>query len=116
MKNLFHDILDMKGVHGLIHLSDDGKVLFESFKSGKPYLQRSQSSWTSLFEALGLFTEMDIMFDNGRCYLRKAENGYLVISMSSTVSIAMIKLSCDIVVPQLKQAKTGGGLRAFFRR
>ncbi len=115
MKNLFHDILDMNGVHGLVLLSDAGKILFESLDSGQFDFQRSQSSWKIIIDSLGEFQEMDLVFDRGRCYLRRTDNGYLLISMGMMVSVAMVKLNCDIILPQLKKAKTGG-LRSFFRR
>jgi hypothetical protein len=114
MKNLFHDILDMDGVHGLVLLSENGKILFESLEGGKFSPQRSQSSWKTIIDSLGDFHEMDLVFESGRCYLRRTENGYLMISMGMTVSVAMVKLSCDIILPQLKKAKAGG-LRSFFR-
>lgn len=115
MKNLFHDILDMDGVHGLVLLSEDGKVLFESFESGQFDSQRSMMSLKAVLEALGEFHEISLVLEKGRCYLRQTGNGYLIISMDGLASAAMIKLSCDIIMPQLKKSKTGG-LRSFFRR
>jgi hypothetical protein len=117
MKNLFHDILDMDGVHGVVLLSENGKILFESLDGGQFSPQRSQLSWKTIIESLGAFHEMDLVFDRGRCYLRQTETGYLMISMGPMVSVSMIKLSCDIILPQLKKEKTGGGgFRSFFRR
>jgi hypothetical protein len=117
MKNLFHDILDMDGVHGLVLLSENGKILFESLDSGRFSPQRSQLSWKTIIESLGDFHEMDLVFDRGRCYLRQTESGYLLISMGPLVSVSMIKLSCDIILPQLKKDKSvGSGFRSFFRR
>jgi hypothetical protein len=115
MKNIFHDILEMDGVHGLVLLSDTGKILFESLDGGQFSPQRSQMSWKTLIESLGDFHEMDLVFERGRCYLRRTETGCLIISMGPVVSVAMIKLSCDIILPQLKKAKSVSGFRAFFR-
>ena len=115
MKNLFHDILDMDGVHGLVLLSENGKVLFESLDGDQFSPQRSALSWKEIIDSLGYFHEMDLVFDHGRCYLRQTEGGYLIISMGPMVSVAMIKLSCDIILPQLKKKKAASGLRSFFR-
>ena len=115
MKNLFHDILDMEGVHGLVLLSENGKVLFESVADGQFSPQRSTLSWKAIIDSLGYFQEMNLVFEYGRCYLRQTDNGYLIISMGPMVPVAMIKLSCDIILPQLKKKKTGGGFRSFFR-
>ena len=114
MKNLFHDILEMDGVHGLVLLSDTGKILFESL-DGRFSPQRSQMSWKTLIDSLGDFHELDLVFEHGRCYLRRTETGCLIISMGPMVSVAMIKLSCDIILPQLKKSKSLGGFRSFFR-
>ena len=115
MKDLFHDILDMDGVHGLVLLSETGKILFESLDGNQFSPPRSQLSWKAIIDSLGDFHEMDLVFEQGRCYLRRTETGYLIISMGPIVSVAMIKLSCDIILPQLKKTKTSGGFRSFFR-
>jgi hypothetical protein len=36
--------------------------------------------------------------------------------MGPLVSIAMVKLNCDIILPQLKIDKPGGKLKGLFRR
>jgi hypothetical protein len=115
MKNLFHDILDMDGVHGLVLLSEEGSVLFESFESGQFSPQRSKMSLKAILASLGDCREMSLLLEKGRCYLRRTENGFLIVSMEGKASVAMIKLSCDIILPQLKKVKTGG-FRSFFRR
>lgn len=114
MKNLFHDILNMDGVHGLVLLSENGKILFESLDDGQFSPRHSQSGWKAIIDKLNYFNEMDLVFENGRCYLRRTDNGYLMVSMGPAVSVAMVKLSCDIILPQLKKAKSGG-FRSLFR-
>lgn len=114
MKNLFHDILEMDGVHGLVLLSETGKILFEALDGGQFSPRHSQTSWKTIIDTLGDFHEMDLVFERGRCYLRRTESGYLIISMGVAVSVSMVKLNCDIILPQLKKAKSGG-LRSFFR-
>jgi hypothetical protein len=59
--------------------------------------------------------EADFVFDNGRIYLRHTENGYLIVSMQSFASIAMVKLNCDILLPQINSAKSKG-LKALFKK
>jgi hypothetical protein len=115
MKNLFHDILDMDGVHGLVLLSENGKILFESLDGNQFSSKLSTLSWKSIVDSLGDFNELDLVFEHGRCYLRRTETGYLIISMGPMVSVSMIKLSCDIILPQLKKPKASGGFRSFFR-
>ncbi len=114
MEKIFEDILNMDGVHGLVLLSDEGKVLFESLDESRFIPQKSRLSWKMIIESLDQFQEMDLVFEEGRFYIRKTEKSYLLISMSLNVSMAMVKLNCDIMIPELKKQKSGKGLRRFF--
>jgi hypothetical protein len=115
MDKIFQDILSMDGVHGLVLLSDEGKVIFESLDDTKFLPEKSRLSWKMIIDSLDEFREMDLVFEEGRFYIRKTDSGYLMISMGRQVSIAMVKLNCDIVVPELKNAKAGKGLKRFFK-
>jgi hypothetical protein len=42
--------------------------------------------------------------------------GYLVILMALFVPIAMIRLNCDILLPLLRQSKSGGKFGLFFKK
>ena len=117
MENIFQEILDMYDVHGLVLVSPEGKILFESFKHGKTNLDANNFDWLSLVDSLGEFQEADLVFSKGRFYIRKTGSGYLMISMNDNAAMAMVKLSCDIIIPQLVKVKPAkGGLRGFFRR
>lgn len=105
MRDIFKDILSMDGVHGLVLLSSEGRVLFESLDKNRFAPQHSNLSWLMLIESLNDFEEVDMVFEQGRFYIRKIETGFLMISMSEGVSIAMVKLNCDIVLPDLKKSK-----------
>lgn len=114
MKHLFRDILELEGVHGLVLLSESGQILFDSFAGERSRLHRSEMHWKNIINSFSDFNEMDLVFQHERCYLRRTENRFLMISMELTVCSSMIKLSCDIILPQLTKAKTKGGLRLFF--
>jgi hypothetical protein len=117
MENIFQEILDMYDVHGMVLVSPEGRILFESFKQGKTNLDPNNFDWLTLVDSLGEFQEADLVFSRGRFYIRKTGTGYLMISMNESASMAMVKLSCDIIIPQLAKAKPAkGGLRSFFRR
>jgi hypothetical protein len=115
MEAHFKDIMAIKGVQGVILLDADGKVVFESVPSLRTEMRQRYTNWKKLIDTLGNIREADFVFDNGRVYLRQSENGYLIISMQSFASIAMVKLNCDILLPQLKYDKSKG-LKALFRR
>lgn len=104
----------MDGVHGLIFLSEDGKILFESLDNSDFAPEKSTSSWKMILDSLENFHEMDLVFEGGRFYMLKTASGILIISMNLSVSISMIKLNCDIILPELKKAQSGKGLKRFF--
>ncbi len=105
----------MDGVHGIVLLSEEGKVLFESLDDTMFLPEKSRLSWNMIIESLERFREMDLVFEKGRFYIRKTEGGYLMISMGRHVSIAMVKLNCDILVPELTNVKPDKGLKKFFK-
>lgn len=104
----------MDGVHGIILLSNDGKVLFESIDKDHFSKDKSESSWKMIIDKLKDFEKMDLVFENGRFYLLKTESCIVLISMNLSVSIAMVKLNCDIILPELKKLQSGKGLKRFF--
>jgi hypothetical protein len=52
----------------------------------------------------------------GRLYLRKTHDGFMIVRMQLIASIAMVKLNCDILLPQLKSTGNSKGLKGFFKR
>ena len=115
MEAYFKDIIAIKGVQSIILLDAGGKVVFESASALRTEKKQRYTNWKKLIDTLGRIREADFVFDNGRVYLRQSENGYLIISMQSFASIAMVKLNCDILLPQLKNDKNKG-LKSLFRR
>ncbi len=115
MEEYFKEIIAINGVQGVILLDDAGKVVFESVAALRTGIKQRYTNWKKLLDTVGNIREADFVFDNGRVYLRKTENGYLLVSMQSFASIAMVKLNCDILLPQLKSDKSKG-LKALFRR
>lgn len=116
MDDLFRDIRNIPGVQSVILLTADGKVEFESITGRGAGIGKRYMSWRRLLGAMDNAREADFVFENGRIYLRQTVGGYLLISMQSHASIAMVKLNCDIVLPQLKHQKSSKGLKGFFKR
>lgn len=87
---------------GLALIGENGQLIYESLGDGQSRPRRSQLWWKTLIESLGDFCEMDFVFEHGRCYLRKTDCGCLIIGMGPMASMAMVKLNCDIILPQLK--------------
>lgn len=115
MRELFNDILHTEGVSGMMLFSLKGDLIFKEFKS--PVNEDpEQRDWSSFIESLQGMRETDLVFEKGRIYIRKTEIGYLVILMALFVPIAMIRLNCDILLPVLKQSKSGKKLGRFFKK
>ena len=114
MDKLFEDILNMDGVHGLVLMSEEGKVLFESLDKKHFQAQKSTLSWKMILDSLDEVDEVDLVYEKGRVYIVKTGSGFLLISMGLHVSMAMVKLNCDIVIPELRKNKAGKGLKRFF--
>jgi len=115
MKELFKNILKMDGVRGVLLLSFEGGVLFERHSEPFP-LPSAKQEWLGLVAALDGTREADIIYQNARIYVRRSEIGYLLILMSPFVSVAMLRLNCDILLPSLKPSQEPKGIKKFFKK
>jgi len=115
MEALFKDIADINGVQSITLIDMSGKISYEAANAQLAGVKQRYTNWKKLIDVLENTREADFVFDNGRVYLRRTDNGYLLVSMQSFASIAMVKLNCDIVLPQLKNEKTKG-LKGLFKR
>lgn len=116
MKNLLSDVLNINGVNGVILLSGSGEILFDSFEGKRPDISQKFINWKKLIDVIKNAREADFVFQNGRIYLRQTNDGYLLTSMQLSASIAMVKLNCDILLPQLTTDKKNTGIKGFFKR
>ena len=116
MRDLFNDVMDIKGVKGIVLLSGEGKVLYDTDANNKTNTGKPYANWNKLLVSLGEAREAEFLFENGRLYLRKTHDGFMVIRMQLMASIAMVKLNCDILLPQLKNTANSKGLKGFFKR
>ncbi len=116
MQDIFRDIINMDGVYGLVFFSRAGEVMFASIDPHWVSLPQDYRDWDKLLPVLQKMREADFVYDNGRLYLRATDQGYLLVIMGPVVSIAMVKLNCDIILPQLKSAKPTGKLKGLFKR
>jgi len=116
MKDLLKDVLSIKGVQGIILLSGEGNIIFDSMEGNRSGKNQTFSNWKKLIDVLKNAREADFVLENGRFYIRQTHDGYLLISMQLLASIAMIKLNCDILLPHLKSTKSNKGIKGFFKR
>ena len=115
MKDVFKDIVKMDGVDAVLLISKDGTAIFESASSDGPHPPRKRD-WLGLVSALNGVREADVIYRNARIYIRRSEIGYLLIMMSPAVSMAMLRLNCDIILPSLKPVPEQKGIKKFFKK
>ena len=115
MRELFDDILKIEGVKGLILISFSGDVLFRELHQS--ILEQAENqNWELFIESLADLRETDLIFDKGRLYIRRTDIGYLIILIGSFVSIALMRLQCDILMPSLKPDKSNKRVRRLFKK
>ena len=113
MRKLFRDILGIDGVNGVMLFSFKGDLIFKEFRSSVNEEPEGRE-WSFFIDSLEGMRETDLVFKNGRIYIRKTEIGYIVILMALFVPIAIIRLNCDIILPSLKPFKSGKKIGRFF--
>jgi hypothetical protein len=101
MKSLFRDILDIEDVHGVIFLSLDGKLVFKEFVSHPPQ-KLEYINWRLFIRSLNGLREAELIFENRRFFIKQAPSGYIFVTMGETASAEMVRLNCDILVPNLE--------------
>ncbi len=115
MKELFKDILKMEGVKGVLLLSLKGDIVFKDF-STRLHEKLESRDWKHFVDSLSGIRETDLVYENARIYIRKTGSGYLLILMDFFVSAAMVRLSCDILLPALKPVKGSKGFKRLFKK
>ena len=109
MSALFDDLLAVEGVKGVMFFSAAGELLFE--KSGAGGMDKAAArDWQALLVSLDGAREADLIFEMGRLYIRKADEGMLVVTMERIAPAAMIRLNCDVLLSEMKNHKGSGQL------
>lgn len=114
MQELFKEILALQGVRGVMLISLTGEILYEEF--GPPIDNLVQSrDWRLFLKTMAAVNEMDLVFADGRLYGRRTTRGYILVVSSQFAPSAMIRLHCDILIPELAKIKPKKKKR-FFKR
>lgn len=115
MKKRFKDILDLEDVQGVLFFSFEGKVIFSEFLS-RLSEKFKVINWLLFIYTLNGIQEAEFIFENNRCYIRRAKAGYILVIMGKIALIEMVRLHCDILLPALEQQKKKPkGLGRFFK-
>ena len=115
MKKYFTDILSLAGVQGALFLTADGDVQIAEFTESAS-APAKDLDWKALTTAIHRLREIDMLYEKHRIYIRRSDSGHLVVVADPSVSGAMLRLNCDIVLPALKQTGSKGALKRFFKK
>jgi hypothetical protein len=110
MRARLQELLEIDHIVGVMFISFQGDTLCEAFAPHAPTDVSSGEGWAQLVQSFAGIHEADLIFENKRFYLRKADSGYLLVIMETYAPAAMVRLSCDTIVPSLgngDRIKTG---------
>jgi len=116
MKDLFNNILGIEDVQGVMLFSFEGRVLFGELLPPQAEGLEKADFWPEFVKALKGIREADLVYENGRLYIRRTALGFLVIPCGAFTPGAMLRLGCDMVLPSLKQADRGKGLKFILKK
>ena len=116
MKEVFKDILSINDVKGALYLDENSEIRIQAYTtSSAPDL--SPHDLSAFINALGTNKESEIHFDNLRLYIRKIETGHILLMTGFNAPMAMVRLNCDVLVPQIKATfEKPSGIGRFFRK
>ena len=110
MDEILEGITKLDGVTGVFLLSGENKLVAQKFSGMKP-LNIANQKWTPSFSMPEKINEAEMIYENGRIFARRVDQGYLLVLMSASAPLSMIKLDCDVACAALKQT---GGKKGFF--
>lgn len=97
MKAALQEILDINDVQGVLFFSQNGKMLFNVFKSPPPD-DFADFKWSTVITRFMKIEEGEFVFARQRIYVRPSELGCLVVIMGWDATIAMVRLKSDAVL------------------
>ncbi len=104
MGKIFNDITTIGDVDGALLLSLKGKIIYKEFASSFSLHEGLEKrDWASMLGALSGVKEADLVFEGGKLYLRRFSSGYLLILMGILAPVAMVRLSCNLLLPSLEE-------------
>jgi hypothetical protein len=115
MREVFKDLLAVDGVRGVVFFTPSGERVFAEFNIGGSG-PAAVGDWYALVVSLGKAREADLVFDKGRVYVRRTDDGVLVVVMGLIAPCAVVRLNCDILLPALKERRSARGIKRFFKR
>jgi hypothetical protein len=113
---LFRDIMAQEDVRGVMLFSFGGDLIHKEFLNPQKNEPETRDWWPYFFDSLNGVREADLVFEQGRLYIRRTERGYLLVLMGLFAPVPMVRLKCDILLPRLNGTGERGRRRGFFRK
>jgi hypothetical protein len=103
MKDIFKDIMAIDGVHGLMVVSSEGGVMLSKFSSNFRGEEEklSEINWEPFILEMGNVRDAELIYDRARFYIKRSETGFLIVMIGDNAPISMVRLNCEILLPQL---------------
>lgn len=116
MKEIFKDILGISDVKGAIFIDTNREIKIEGYNT-VPAPQLNPMDLSAFINTIDTNEETEIHFENLRLYIRKIENGHLLVMTGFDAQMAMVRLNCDVLAPLIKaQLEKPTGLGRFFKK
>ncbi|RJP85664.1 MAG: hypothetical protein C4518_15460 [Desulfobacteraceae bacterium] len=105
MKDIFKEVMGIEGVRGLLIVSNGGGVTLAKsspdFKSEAERLEKI--SWLPFMTEMGGIKDAELIYDSARFYIKKFEDGYLIVIIGDNAPISMVRLNCEVLLPSLSK-------------
>ena len=94
MKTLFNTVIGIDHVLGALILDDQGSSVYDPLDLNPFGPDGGQRTLTALADSSPAIRELDILFENGRLYIRRIDPYILLVLLDARASTAPLKLIC----------------------
>jgi len=103
MKDIFKEVMGIEGVRGLLIISNEGAVTLSKFSADfkKETERLSQINWLPFTIEMERIKDAELVYDSARFYIKKFEDGYLLVVIGDNAPLSMVRLNCEVLLPSL---------------
>ena len=117
MQSVLDELAGIQGVTGTFWFDTRGVMRHRTFAIEGSAADPVDSEWWQPFlAALNGVKEIELAYAGGRVYMRRNAEGYLMVRMTSSAPIALVRLNCDILLNKTATAGSKGKRKRFFNR
>ncbi|MGM0417520.1 MAG: hypothetical protein ACQEQS_02245 [Thermodesulfobacteriota bacterium] len=121
MKEIFNEINTIDSVKASFFFADDGTLIV--YEAGdysdltREMVEEFSSSlnWKAISKKFSDINETELLFSKYRVYMRKADNGFVVVLMGLMAPIEVVRLNIDLLMPDLDSLKKAKKIGRFFK-